>query len=146
MLKAQSPPSTCKLYLLNVQFLLTIAISGFSVSSISHATVSKFCHFFFTATWICFPFFNFYCPLLVYFPYWRMGPSTFSQGWCKNLLAGFCPWTPLCPAEQLLLLSPLSSALNFHPPPVSSRNFIFFLLKHHLIHSYIHSLAALAHK
>ena len=67
VLKAHSPPSTCKLYLLNVQFLLTIAISGFSVSSISHPTVSKSCHFFFTATWICFPFLN--------FPYWSTSPT-----------------------------------------------------------------------
>ena len=113
MLKAHSPSSICKLYLLNVQFLLTIAISGFSVSSISHPTVCKSCHFFFTATWNCFPFLDFYCPLLVYIPYWRTAPahppkageSSFS--WVS--VPGHCS-----PVEQLPLLSymchtPLSS-------------------------------------
>lgn len=127
MLKTHSPPNTRNLYLLNFRFLLIIAISDFSVSSISSPVCFQILSFLLHSHLGLFLLFYFYCPLLVWAP--AHPPKAVLEPSSRFLSLDPAPSVQQSSYLFSSVSATFSSALSFHPQPCFPGNFILFVLK-----------------
>lgn len=142
MLKTRVPSSTCKLYLLNFQFLLTRAISDSSVSSISTSVCFQTLPFLLHShLHLFFPFY-FYCRLLV----WAPAPPP--KAGARTFWQASVPAHMLLPSNRAAASSPLyichtQSSSKPSSTTLPFQEFYFILCSKDLIsiimHLFIHS-------